>query len=52
MKKVYIVISRENYFIACCDSLQKAEIVKQDQIKLEEFQGGRPSVWIKETEIK
>lgn len=52
-EKLYIVLSRDNErYIYCTHDKQKAESEKEKQILNEEMGGGRPSVWIMETEIQ
>lgn len=49
---IYVVISRDNGLILCTEDKEKAESTKSQQVRNEEFAGGRPSVWIQETKIK
>jgi hypothetical protein len=50
--KIYIVLSRDNSsFIYCTTNKEKADQAKIIQIEKEEMSGGRPSVYIKETNL-
>lgn len=49
--KIYIIMSRDHGFIAATEDEATAKVVEENQIRDEEFAGGRPSVWIQETEL-
>lgn len=51
--KVYTVLSRDNSSFIYTTTIKKdAEIVKLKQIEHEEMSGGRPSVYILESNLK
>ena len=49
---LYVVLSRDNSnFLFCTFDQELAEQARETQEKMEEMQGGRPSVFIKQTKI-
>lgn len=52
-EKLYVVLSRDNgSYIYCTHDKQKAESERAKQSLHEEMGGGRPSIYIMETQIK
>jgi hypothetical protein len=50
--EIFVVLSRDTDFIYCTADKVKAEVAKKEQETHEEMMGGRPSVYIKTTELK
>ncbi len=51
-EKLYVVLSRDNGLVCVTKDKEVAEYEKCQQTIKEEFSGGRPSVYIKETILK
>jgi hypothetical protein len=50
-KIIYVIISRDQGLVGATTNPKKAEELVKEQEKFEEMSGGRPSVYIKETEL-
>ena len=51
-EKLYVVLSRDNGLVCVTKDKETAEKERKEQSFKEEFSGGRPSVYITETNLK